>query len=250
MKKYNVLVATDIGSFIINKNDLGVGWQLSEYGTYDPNELEAIKGLFGIIRKVKPNLVALDIGANIGVHSVILSDQVGPKGKVYAFEAQRIIFNMLAGNIAINSLSNVICLHHAVGDTIGSIDIPIYDYGKPMSFGSIEFGGRQNEEIGQKPQLGTSEKVQLITIDDMNLHQLDFVKIDVEGMEVKVLKGAQKSITKFRPYMLIEHLKSDKEEIISWLKSSDYIIYSGIGGNYLGIPKEAGLTIDDLTLVN
>jgi FkbM family methyltransferase len=249
MRKYNALVATDIGTFIINKNDLGVGWQLSEYGTYDPNELEALKGLFSIIRDIKPNLVALDVGANIGIHSVVLSGQVGPKGIVYAFEAQRIIFNMLAGNIAINSLSNVVCLHNAVGDTPGFIDIPIFDYGKPMSFGSIEFGGYQREDLGQKRQSGKSEKVQVTTIDQLNLDEIDFIKIDVEGMEINVLKGAQESIAKFRPFMLIEYLKSCEEEIVSYLKTANYIIYSGIGANYLAIPKEAKLTIDDLTIV-
>lgn len=250
MKKYNVVVATDIGSFIINKNDLGVGWQLSQYGTYDPNELQAVKELLRVLRNFTPNLVVLDIGANIGVHSVALSESVGPKGLIYAFEAQRIVFNMLAGNIALNSLSNILCFHNAVTDKPGFIDIPIFDYGKPMSIGSVEFGGTQKENIGQQPLDGKAESVPALLIDDLNLNQLDFMKIDVEGMEINVLKGALKSIAKFRPLMLLEYLKSDQRELIEWLKVADYIIYSGIGANFLCIPKEAGLTIDDLTLIS
>lgn len=249
LKKYNVTIPTDIGSFIINKNDLGVGWQLSEYGTYDPAELDAVRGIMTILRSSAPNLVALDIGANIGVHSVVLSSEVGEMGSVYAFEAQRIIFNMLAGNVALNSLSNVFCFHNAVSDTSDFIDIPIFDYGKPMSFGSVEFGGQQKEYIGQLPIEGSSDKVLGVVIDEMNFSQINFMKIDVEGMEIKVLKGAEKSISKFRPFILIEYLKSDKDEIIAWFKKVNYIIYSGIGANYLCLPAEAGIGITDLTLV-
>jgi hypothetical protein len=61
LKKYNAIVATDIGTFIINKNDLGVGWQLSEYGTYDPQELHAVREVLRILKTSAPNLVVLDI---------------------------------------------------------------------------------------------------------------------------------------------------------------------------------------------
>jgi FkbM family methyltransferase len=249
MKKYNVVVSTAIGSFIINRNDTGVGWQLSEYGTYDPIELEAVKELFKVLRSHAENLVALDIGANIGIHSVVLSEQVGPRGVVYAFEPQRIVFNMLAGNIALNSINNVLCHHNAVTDAPGPIEIPAFDYGKPMSFGSVELGGIQKEDIGQIAIPGKSETVAGICVDDMDLRQINFIKIDVEGMEIKVLKGAQKSINKFRPFMLVEHLKSDQNELISWLKQNSYIIYLGIGANYLCIPKETGLQINGLSLI-
>jgi FkbM family methyltransferase len=250
LKKYNVIVATDIGSFIINKNDLGVGWQLSEYGTYDPAELQSVRGLMQILKQKNPNLVALDVGANIGVHSIVLSQEVGERGIVYAFEAQRIIFNMLAGNIALNSVGNVFCFHNAVSDVSELINIPIFDYGSPLSFGSVEFGGVQKENIGQVPQSGIPEQVLGLVIDEMNFSRMDFLKIDVEGMEMKVLKGAEKSINKFRPFILIEYLKSDKDAMVTWLKETDYIIYSGIGANFLAIPKETGIEISDLTLVS
>jgi FkbM family methyltransferase len=250
MKKYNAVVATDIGTYIINKNDTGVGWQLSEYGTYDPNELEAIKEIFKILKTGTPNLVALDIGANIGIHSVLLSEQVGPKGVVHAFEPQRLIFNMLAGNIALNSIGNVLCHHNAVTDSAGPIKIPIYDFGKPMSFGSVELGGAQKEDIGQIPISDKSDIVTGICIDGMDLHQINFIKIDVEGMEIKVLKGAEKSINKFRPFILVEYLKSSQNELIDWFNLYNYNIYSGIGANYLCIPRESGINIIGLNLTN
>jgi len=68
-------------------------------------------------------------------------------------------------------------------------------------------------------------------------------------MEIKVLKGAQKSINKFRPFMLVEYLKSDQDELTSWLRQNNFIIYSGIGANYLCIPKETGIQINGLSLI-
>lgn len=249
LKKYNVLVSTDIGSFIINKNDIGVGWQLSEYGTYDPAELDAIKGILNILKADHPNLVVLDIGANIGVHSVMFSGEVGELGTVYAFEAQRIIFNMLAGNVAINSLNNVFCFHNAVSDASEFINIPIFDYGRPMSFGSVEFGGEQKESIGQIPGEGQAEQVLGLVIDEMRFNKIHFMKIDVEGMEMKVLKGSANSIDQFRPFILVEYLKSNQSDMIEWFKAKNYVIYSGIGANYFCIPRELGIEIGDLSLV-
>jgi len=249
LKKYNVISSSEIGIFIINKNDTGVGWQLSQYGTYDPKELEIVREIMRFLRTLRPNLVVLDIGANIGVHSVTLSKEVG-QGKVYAFEAQRIVFNMLAGNIALNSIENVFCYHNAISNQNELIDIPRFDYGKPMSFGSVEFGGVQNENIGQEPILGECEKVPTIILDEVNFQQVDFMKIDVEGMEMKVLLGSIKLIDQFKPIILIEYLKSNKEELISFLKIADYKIYEGIGANYVCVPRNLNFSLSPLKEFN
>lgn len=245
MKKYNVITTTDLGTFIINKNDIGVGWQLSEFGTYDPNEISLMRQVMHFLRTKKENLIALDVGANIGIHSVILSSEVGG-GRVYSFEAQRIIFNMLCGNIAINSLENVLCYHNAVSDVNELINIPQFNYGMPMSFGSVEFAGVQNEKIGQEPRYDLSEKVSTIVLDDVSFQQVDFMKIDVEGMEHKVLKGSDALIKKFKPIIFLEYLKSDSNDLIEHLVSNKYNIYSGIGANFLCFPENFAMRFDGL----
>ncbi len=248
MKKYNVITSTEIGTFIINKNDIGVGWQLSQYGTYDPKELAVIREIMKNMRKLNSNLIALDVGANIGVHSVVLSKEVGG-GRVYSFEAQRMIFNMLAGNIALNSLENVLCYHNVVSDQNELIDIPKFDFGRPMSFGSVELGGQQKESIGQEPILGEYEKVPTIVLDEVNFQQVNFIKIDVEGMELKVLLGSKKLIEKFKPILLVEYLKSDKEKLISFIKNNGYKIYAGLGANYVCLLAGSNFSISSLQLL-
>ena len=96
---------------------------------------------------------------------------------------------------------------------------------------------------------GACEKVQGITIDELGFDQINFMKVDVEGMELNVLKGAEKSIYRYRPFMLVEYLKGDKPTMIAWLRRADYVLYTGIGGNYLCLPKECRLSIEGLTLV-
>jgi FkbM family methyltransferase len=238
MKRYNVLVSTDMGSFIINKHDLGVGWQLTERGNYEAQEVQVLKSIASILRQQRADLVILDIGANIGVHSVALAGEVGPKGKILAFEAQRIVFNMLAGNIALNSIENVFCYHKALADHNGSIDIPQFDYGRPLSLGSVEFGGRQNEPIGQDPidDPDRREQVECSTVDALGLPQVDLIKIDVEGMELGVLRGAAELVDRCRPIIQVEYLKGDREALKRWLKDRGYKVFV-MKGNFLAIPE-------------
>ena len=62
----------------------------------------------------------------------------------------------------------------------------------------------------------------MITLDNVKLSQVDFIKIDVEGMEIDVLRGATKILKKHRPMMLIEHIKSDKKVLVDMLRSFGY----------------------------
>lgn len=242
MKRNNVVVATDFGSFIINKHDLGVGWQLTERGNYDPEELRLLKDILKILRQTRNSLVVLDVGANIGVHSVVLSQELGPAGKLYAFEAQPIVFNMLAGNIALNSIENVRCFNKAVADFVGHIDIPQFDYGKPLSFGSVEFGGRQTESIGQEPMQNPDkrEQVECVSLDSLRLQHVDLIKVDVEGMELAVMRGADQLIASCHPILQVEYLKCDQEQLKQWLKNRGYRVFI-LAGNYLGIPGNSNI---------
>lgn len=250
MRKYNAIVPADIGTFIINRNDTGVGWQLSQYGIYEGKELRAISVLLQILRSYRNrDLVAFDLGANIGVISVFMSDLVGPGGKVFAFEAQRILFYMLAGNIAINSKNNVYCFHTAISDAKQLIEIPGFDYGTSSNFGSVEFGGVQKEFIGQLPTAVSAERVEAIPLDDLDIATLDFLKVDVEGMELRVLAGGAETIARHRPIALAEHLKSDAQAMASWFRQRSFRVFSGVGDNFVCIPEEMDARIEGLTEV-
>ncbi len=103
-----------------------------------------------------------------------------------------------------------------------TIEISVPDYQLPASFGSIEMIQTESSEfVGQ--QLTNKEQVQAITIDSLNLPRLDYLKLDVEGMEELVLEGAKKTIKRCRPIIQLEVLKSDKQNLIDTLKKYNYV---------------------------
>lgn len=240
--RYNVVMATEQGTFIVNKNDLGVGWQLSTRGAYDPDEIALFRTLVGSLRR--DDAVVLDIGANIGVHAVALAEMVGPRGRVHSFEAQRIVFQMLAGNLALNSLENVTCYHKAVGAAPGRIEIPQFDYAKPLSFGSVEFGPAQREQIGQPRGADPSrvEHVEVVTVDGLALPAVHLMKVDVEGMEIDVLRGAAKTIARDRPILFVEYLKADRKDLAAWLLAAGYRLFPH-NHNWLCLPRGSSVVV-------
>ena len=184
-------------------------------------------------------VVAIDCGANIGVHTIEWAKHMFGWGEVVSFEAQEKIYYALAGNVTLNNCFNARVFHAAVGLECGTIQIPVPDYFKPASFGSLEIHQKPSSEfIGQNLSLQNLQSISLVSLDSLQISRLDFIKIDVEGMELDVLKGASETIGKFKPVMIIEVIKSDKEALVSYLKEFGYIAFE-VGLNFLAVPSKS-----------
>jgi FkbM family methyltransferase len=134
---------------------------------------------------------------------------------VIAFEPQRIIFQMLCGNVAINAIENVVAHNMAVGRRAGSITVPPVNYAQAGNFGAVSVG---TAAIG--------ESVSLVTIDSLDLNRCDFMKIDVEGMEKDVLEGAGDTLRRFRPRLYVENDRIERSpDLIEHLFRLDYRLY-------------------------
>ena len=229
---FSMLVKSTQGLFIVNRNDTGVGFQLTAYGAYSPEEVKVMQQL---VRAAPPDPVVLDIGANIGIISLALARAAGPGGLVHAFEAQRVIFHMLAGNMALNSMENVHCHFMAVGAKAGSARIPRLDYHQRATFGSLELNREQQSDLGQQAREGEFDEVRMDSIDAMNLPRVDMIKVDVEGMEADVLAGAERTIRSHRPLMYVEHLKSGDLALSRILSGLGYVLYE-VYDNFVCIP--------------
>ena len=218
----------------------GLGLQLLEQGAYDPQEVENVKQVLRLRRQHHGDgMVTLDCGANVGVHSVEWAKCMEGWGEVIAVEAQERIFYALTGNIALNNCFNARALHAAVGDRVGEMATPVLDYLVPSSFGSLELkASKKNEFIGQPIDYsaGPKQMVRLLTIDSLDLKRLDFLKVDVEGMEVEALAGAVGTIQRCTPAMLIEVIKSDKAEIAKRLEEWNYETFP-MGLNVLAVHR-------------
>lgn len=230
-----ILASSNHGTMIVNRLDqhminpevgYGVGFQILNTGAFDPGEVNLAITLLGLRRKhYGDGVVALDCGANIGVHTIEWAKSMTGWGSVLSIEAQERIYYALAGNIAINNCFNAIAINAAVSSKAGNMKIPVPDYTQPASFGSLELRkSERNEFIGQPIDYGSAVDVRTIALDDFNLTRADFLKIDVEGMEMEAFDGAKTLIAIHRPIILVEKIKADAAALQKRLEEAGYTV--------------------------
>jgi FkbM family methyltransferase len=235
-----IVVPTVYGPMMVNRYDINQTNALFKTGlAIDHAEIAMLAQLMRVMQAVFIDLTFLDIGANFGTYSIALARAVGPRGKVHSFEPQRLIHNLLAGSVALNSLTNVHCHNVAVGDHDGRVEVPQFDYSQPLNFGSIEFTGAQRERLTQTPGNDPSrvEYVPLTTIDRFDFDKVHVMKIDAEGMEFQVLDGAMNTIRRCRPVLYVEFVKVDREQLRQKILAENYAVHVN-GINFLCMPIE------------
>ncbi len=206
---FNELASCRCGVMLYNRNDTYIGASLRKYGEFSGEET----ALFHII--VQPGRTVLDIGANIGVHTVDLSRLVGPAGVVHAFEPQRLMFQLLCANMALNSCSNVFTHQMAVGAVRETILVPSLNPMERHNYGGLSLLGA-----------ATGAPVVSCTIDSMELRDCQFIKIDIEGMESEALRGGVMTIQRFRPMLYVENDRQARSaELIGLLQQYGYRLY-------------------------
>ena len=219
-------INTQFGKIVININDQFIGKSFLNQKYWGLQDIEVISKIIEFKCKKKNKIVFYDVGANIGTHSIALSNIFKNKIVIRAFEAQSNIYEMFNQSIRINNLNNIELYHNAVSDKndeIIKIDLP--DYSKHNNFGGLElFKPFQNSDNAQMQKTGIFEDVKTIKLDIFN-EEVDFIKIDVEGMENHVLKGSENLIVNHRPFLFMELLKSKLGDITDFFKDKDYTIY-------------------------
>ena len=167
------------------------------YGTYEPEVVRTIS------RVVSAGMTALDIGAHSGFFTLLLAKVVGPKGRVVAFEPLPANFRMLQENVRLNSLMNVRLEKQGVHSNSGQLTFEVPDAESFLLAGPMH----HDDERPTTMVLATSLDLYVFQHD----MKVDFIKIDVEGAEDDVLKGAEKTIKAFHPAMVIEVHDLDKQ---------------------------------------
>lgn len=184
-------------------NDKYIGKSLNYYRESHCHEIELLKQTFN-----KGSFI--DVGANFGVFTIPLSKQAN---YVYAFEPQKFIYHILCGNMALNKIHNVTCYNLAVTNNNEDIlFVQQTDYEGENNFGGIKADYHWEEN---------SCLIDSISIDDVVTYDVTLIKIDVEGMEFKVLEGAVETICEFKPVLYIEFLEN-REKIVEFLNHNEY----------------------------
>jgi FkbM family methyltransferase len=174
--------------------DTTIGASLCRYGEWAESEI------FLLSKIVQSGDTILDIGANVGTHSLAFSRIVGPRGTVISFEAQHRIYELLAMNLMMNGLFSALSLNVLVGARTDVVMIPTVSPTRSTNFGGISF---KDIEPGN-PNDSIRLPIAMITVDTLNLKSCELMKVDVEGMEMDVFKGASKTVEKFRPAIYFE----------------------------------------------
>ena len=179
--------------------------------------------------KIKPSDIIFDCGAFIG-HFTIGAAKKTYKGKVFAFEPFQENMKLLLKNIKLNNFKNVVLIQKAVSENEKEITF-CFQKGVPSGSGIY---------TESRARIGESRSIQCTTIDQIfkeyALNRVDFIKMDIEGMERKALMGAKEVISKFKPKLSIctYHLPDDPIILPKIIKKirSDYTIEMKIGKLY------------------
>jgi FkbM family methyltransferase len=184
------LLKTRHGPMLALSGDRFISRSLEVYGEFSAAEWALLAQL------VKPGMTVVEVGANIGAHSVALARACFP-GPLYVFEPQQRIFQLLCANLALNGIRNAIAFPEACGETAGVVIVPPLDYSAEFNFGGVSVHPDDGALRGWK--------VRATPLDSLGLANCHVIKIDVEGFEAQVLRGAAETIAKFRPLLYVEN---------------------------------------------
>jgi FkbM family methyltransferase len=249
------LYETRSGPMMALSTDEYVGRSLELYGEYCPSEWALLRQL------IKPGMNVIEAGANMGTHSVDMARACAP-GIFYGFEPQPRLFQILAGNLALGNVANALVYPEGCGDAEGWARMPWIDYDRGGNFGGVSLRG---EESGGIP-------VRVRTIDSLGLSQCGLIKIDVEGFEPRVIRGAVETIRRCRPILYVENDRAaQQQELIDLIAGFGYRLFwhtpslfspgnfrgetENVFGrvfslNMLCLPREAGDTVDGQTEID
>lgn len=176
----------------------------------------------GIIGRQSAGKLFLDIGANIGNHTLFFAKEL-KAGCIHSFEPVTQTFRILQSNVEINNLTDKVCLHNlGLGKEACKASTCGYD---KHNIGGVEL----------KPD--ESGDIEIRRLDDFTFEEeIFFIKIDTEGAELSILQGAEQTIRKHKPYILLEAWYESIEPIRAFLHEFGYVDTAVTSSDYLFYP--------------
>lgn len=197
-------------------------------GSREPGTSQALKKL------CREGDVVMDIGANVGSHALPMASYVGESGRVYAFEPVPWAIAKLRRNITLNRFNNLMLEQIALSDVNDEVEMKLRASFKIDAKSGVGENGKIDEDWWSECDL---VRVKLSTLDsyvtDHQIHRLDLIKLDVDGFEGKVIRGAMDTLRKFKPYIIMEiapawlEMRGDNvRDILQLLETLDYKLYN------------------------
>lgn len=170
-------------------------WHLLFFGSYEPELRRHFRNF------LRPGFVAVDVGANVGWHTLLMAQRVGESVRVIAFEPNTSVRGRLLHHVTLNRFCQVEILPYALSDQAGRAK-----FNAPP----VDDPGCGDGHLAPIAEMETIQVVEVETVpldalvDQLSFTRLDLIKIDVEGFEWPVLRGSEQTITKFRPHIIFE----------------------------------------------
>lgn len=206
------------------------------------------KKTYNVIRSIlEPGDTFIDIGAHIGSYVIPMSRQVGPKGLVIAIEPNPFIFNILLKNLTLNKINNVIPINKAIFSKPARLKLHFNLKASGISSILSNWKEKVKQDVLFIPREFNMVEVEAITLDELldkiskrrAMRYIKLIKIDVEGAEVEVIRGAIKTLSKTN-YIVFESNKENLGEILQVLSHRfkvKLLEARGFTSNFIAIRK-------------
>ncbi len=213
------LVKLDRFSMYLSPSDYAVGLTILTSKTYEPNVTRVL------IHILKPGMTVLDVGANIGYFSLLMSTLVGKEGRCIAIEPNPHNIKLLLASKKLNGFTQLQILQAAAGDTWGILHL-----------NTIYSNGVVSPVNGDINEIFQRETVLSLKIDDILPRdvRVDVIKIDVEGAEFNALSGVLRCIERDRPIIISEFMPGALQGI-SGITPEEYLNFIINHGYYLSV---------------
>ena len=205
------------GIFSYYKNDKYIGKSLREYGEFSEGEVHLFKQL------TKTNDNVIEVGSNIGTHTIPLAKHLSQGGLLYALEPQSQNYKILIKNINQNDLQNIKVFKIAASNKKSEAYMNLFDENETNNFGDARIFNKTFTNF---------EKVSVSTLDELFFHEfnenkkLSLIKCDAQGQETNIINDSKKIIDKFKPFLYVENDNIEQSKnLIETIKSLHYSLF-------------------------
>tara|TARA_B100000989_G_scaffold132491_1_gene98394 strand:- start:929 stop:1756 length:828 start_codon:yes stop_codon:yes gene_type:complete len=205
------------GFFSYYSNDQYIGKSLSEYGEWSEAEVILLTQLLSTNENI------IEVGSNIGTHTIPLAKQVSNGGLVYAIEPQYQNHKLLLKNIKDNDLKNVEIIKVAISSKQGEAYMNTFDENVTSNYGDSKIFNSNFEN---------AESVPVKTLDQLFYNEvrekksIKLIKCDAQGQELNIILGSRKIIDMHKPFLYLENDDIDtSKSLIEEIKKMGYIIF-------------------------
>ena len=208
-------VKSDVGTLLFPAFDRFILPSIREYGWWEPDEAAYLRS------HLHPGMRVIDVGAHVGYTALVMAEALRGQGLILAFEPEPLNFDLLSANIRTNNATTVVPINAAAGDRTGSVTLQR----SPDNTGDHR---TVPHPLGIAPL-----EVPLVALDDLLPpdQMIDFVFVDAQGFDHRVLRGMAKTIDRCRPPMLLEfwpvgimELGDDPDQVLQEYRSLGYRI--------------------------